>query len=142
VHATSISGHTRWEGLESPFLFARLRTTDDESQACQDETRLRELGTVRVGIPTRHLPPSPLHLTRLTDIGADRVGGGRPTGAVAPHVDPHLVDATHTRTIQESLCALHISRRRRHLPSQELVLHDPTSTGGTDGVCVQVRPVR
>ncbi|KAF8518227.1 hypothetical protein JB92DRAFT_2903901 [Gautieria morchelliformis] len=50
VHATTISGQTRWEGLESPFLFAKLRTTDNEAEACQDETRLRELGTVRVQI--------------------------------------------------------------------------------------------
>ena len=33
-----------------PFQFARLQTTDDDDEACQDETRLRELGTVRVGI--------------------------------------------------------------------------------------------
>ena len=48
VHATTISGQTRWEGLESPFQFARLRTTDNDDEACQDEARLRELGTVRV----------------------------------------------------------------------------------------------
>ena len=50
VHATTISGQTRVEGLEMPFQFARLQTTDDDDEACQDETRLRELGTVRVGI--------------------------------------------------------------------------------------------
>lgn len=49
-HATMLSGQTRWEGLESPFQFARLRTTDDEAEACQDENRLRELGTIRVQI--------------------------------------------------------------------------------------------
>ncbi|KAF8591175.1 hypothetical protein K439DRAFT_1065583 [Ramaria rubella] len=50
MHACMISGQTRWEGLESPFQFARLKTTDDESEACQDEARLRELGTIRVQI--------------------------------------------------------------------------------------------
>ncbi|KAF8525875.1 hypothetical protein BU17DRAFT_62434 [Hysterangium stoloniferum] len=48
THATTISGQTRWENYESPFVFAKLRTTDDEDEACQDERRLRDLGTVRV----------------------------------------------------------------------------------------------
>lgn len=48
THAAMLSGQARREGFESPFLFARLKTTDDESEACRNENRLQELGTIRV----------------------------------------------------------------------------------------------
>jgi len=48
MRPTCISGQTRLEGIESPFMFARLRTTDDETEACRDERHLDDLGTIRV----------------------------------------------------------------------------------------------
>ncbi|KIJ51527.1 hypothetical protein M422DRAFT_65482 [Sphaerobolus stellatus SS14] len=55
IHATSISGQTRWEGFEAPFVFAKLKTTDDETEACQDERRLRDLGTIRIQMEWVHI---------------------------------------------------------------------------------------
>lgn len=43
-------GDTDLDGYEAPFLFTRLRTTDNEDEACQDEFRIRELGSVKVVI--------------------------------------------------------------------------------------------
>lgn len=48
-NAASIrGGRTHLKDYEAPFLFARLRTTDNEDEACQDESRIRELGSIKV----------------------------------------------------------------------------------------------
>jgi len=49
-HPFHLTGHTKAEGIERPYMFSKLSLTDDEETAEQNYERISQLGTIRIQI--------------------------------------------------------------------------------------------